>query len=343
MKNGIFSFYRKNKKIILLLVRIIISVSLIVYLIKTQIKDFSSIVEILKSSNKILLLLSLSTHALGTYITAVRWKILLSTQKVRLSTATLSVIVLIGSFFNNFLPTSIGGDVFRTYDASRKANIPLGTSASVILVERFSGVVGAATYAVIALFLGFTAIGHRSVIIPIVIFFFITVILGFLIINPSLFRLGKVSNRFKFMRKINEKLSNVYNTLRSFKEYKMTLVMVLVFSFLLQFTVILNWFLAAKALGINLSLTAFIFIVPVVATIAMIPISIGGIGLRENSLVFIMVAMGVTSEKAALCSLLILLMLIIMGTIGGIIYIVRPFFENRFNKTKPQTPDDFKT
>jgi len=328
MKNRIISFYRKNKKAVLLVTRIVISASLIAFLIKTQIKDFSDIIEILKSSDKVLLLLSLSTHALGTYITAVRWKALLNTQEVKLSTATLSVTVLIGSFFNNFLPTSIGGDVFRTYDASKKAKIPLGTSASVILVERFSGVVSAATYAVVALFLGFTAIGHRSVIIPIVIFFVVTVILAFLIINPSLFRFGK----FKFMRKLKEKLSNVYNTLVSFKKYKVVLLKVLVYGFLLQFAVILNWWLAAKALGINLTLTAFIFIVPVVATIAMIPISIGGIGLRENSLVFIMVAMGVTNEKAALCSLLILFMIILMGIVGGIIYIVRPYFESRSKK-----------
>ena len=332
MKNKIVSFYRKNKKVILLIARIAISVSLIVYLISTRLNDFSSIIEILKSSNKLLLLLSLSTHALGTYITAVRWKALLNTQKVKLSTATLSVTVLIGSFFNNFLPTSIGGDVFRTYDASKKGKIPLSTSASVILVERFSGVVGAATYAIIALFLGFTAIGHRSVIIPIIIFFVVTVILAFLIINPSLFRLGKISNKFKFIRKLKEKLSNVYNTLISFKKYKKELIVVLIFSFLLQFTVILNWWLAAMALEIHLTLTAFIFIVPVVATIAMVPISIGGIGLRENSLVFIMVTMGITNEKAALCSLLILLMIILMGIIGGIIYIIRPYFESRSKK-----------
>ena len=332
MKNRIISFYRKNKKAILLVTRIVISASLIAFLIKTQIKAFSDIIEILKSSDKILLLLSLSTHALGTYITAVRWKALLNTQKVKLSTGTLSSTVLIGSFFNNFLPTSIGGDVFRTYDASKKAKIPLSVSASVIVAERFSGVVSAATYAVIALFLGFTAIGHRSVIIPIIIFFVVTVILAFLIINPSVFRFGKFFNKFKFMRKMTEKLSNVYNTLVNFKKYKGVLIEVLIFSFFLQFAVILNWWLAAKALGINLTLTAFIFIVPVVSTIAMIPISIGGIGLRENSLVFIMVAMGVNNEKAALCSLLILFMLIIMGIIGGIIYIIRPYFESRSKK-----------
>ncbi|MCG2790991.1 MAG: flippase-like domain-containing protein [Actinomycetia bacterium] len=336
MKKKIISFYRKNKKIILFLVRITISVTLIAFLIKTQLKDFRSVIEILKSSNKILLLLSLSTHIFGTWITAFRWKTLLNTQKVRLSTGTLSITVLIGQFFNNFLPTSIGGDVFRTYDASKKAKIPLSVSASVIVVERFSGVVSAAVYAVVALFLGFTAIGNRSVIIPIVIFFVITVILAFLIINPSVFRLGK----FKFMRKMREKLSNVYNTLVSFKKYKVVLLKVLVYGFLLQFAVILNWYLAARALGINLTLTAFIFIVPVVSTIAMIPISIGGIGLRENSLVFIMVAMGVANEKAALCSLLIFSMLILIGMVGGIIYIVRPYFESRSKKATPESLDN---
>lgn len=335
MRNKIICFYRKNKKAILLVARVVISVSLIVFLIKTQLKDFQSIIGILKSSDKVLLLLSLSTHVFGIWITAVRWKVLLSTQKVRLGTDTLTVTVLIGYFFNNFLPTSIGGDVFRTYDASKKANIPLSTSASVIIVERFSGVVSAVTYAVAALFLGFTAIGNQSVIIPIVIFFVITVILAFLIINPSVFRLDKISNKFKFMRKLRRKLSNVYKTLMSFKKYKLVLIKTLVFSFLLQFAVILNYYLAARALGIDLTLTAFIFIVPVVSTITMIPISIGGIGIRENSLVFIMVAMGIANEKAFLCSLLILFMLILIGMVGGVAYIVRPYFERRFKKTAP--------
>lgn len=336
MKNKIISFYGKNKKAILLVARVVISVSLIVFLIKTQLKDFQSVIGILKSSNKGLLLLSLSTHVFGVWITAVRWKALLSTQKVRLGTGTLTVTVLIGFFFNNFLPTSIGGDVFRTYDASKKANIPMGKSASVIIVERFSGVVSAATYAVAALFLGFTAIGNQSVIIPIVIFFVITVILAFLIINPYVFRLSKISNKFKFMRKLRGKLSNVYKTLMSFKKYKLVLIKTLVFSFLLQFAVILNYYLAARALGINLTLTAFIFIVPVVSTITMIPISIGGIGIRENSLVFILVAMGIANEKAFLCSLLILFMLILIGMAGGIVYIVRSYFEGRLKKTTPE-------
>jgi len=65
----------------------------------------------------------------------------------------------------------------------------------------------------------------------------------------------------------------------------------------------------------------------------MIPISIGGIGLRESSIVFIMVALGVANDKAALCSLLILFMLVLVGIVGGIIYVIRPYFERRLKRT----------
>ncbi len=324
MKNRIISFYRENKKLILLLVRIIISVSLIVFLVKTQFKDIRSALEIIKSVNKPLLILSLSTHIFGIWITAVRWNTLLGTQKVKLGTTTLTLTVLIGFFFNNFLPTSIGGDVFRTYDAAKKANIPIETSASIIIVERFSGIISASTYAIIALFLGFTAIGNRSFIIPVIIFFIICIIIAFLILNPSILRLNKLINKIKFLKKVKEKLANIYFTFLSFKKFKWVLVRVMIYSFLLQFAVILNYFLAAKSLGINLNLTAFIFIVPVVTIIAMVPISIGGIGIRENTLVFIITAMGVGSEQAAICALLIFLMLIFIGIIGGITYSVRP-------------------
>ena len=327
MKDKIISFCKKNRKTILIVFRIVISISLIAYLIGTQFKDPQNVVDILKTANIYLLLLSLSTHIFGIWITAVRWKTLLDTQKAALGVRTLTVSVLIGFFFNNFLPTSIGGDVFRAYDASRKGKIQLGTSASIILVERFSGVIGAATYAIVALFLGFTTIGNQSVIVPIVIFFVITIILAFLIINPSILKFGRFFDRFRILRKLKGKLSDVYGTLQSFKKYKMALVKILVFSFLLQFVVILNYYLAARALGIDLSLTSFLFIVPVVTTIAMLPISIGGMGLRENSLVFIMIALGAANDKAALCSLLTFIMLIIVGIIGGITYNIRPYLK----------------
>ena len=328
-KNKILSFYRKNKRTILLILRIAISVSLIAFLIRTQFKDFGTAIDTLRLSHKGLLLLSFSTHIAGIWITAERWRILLKAQNARLGVGSLSVTVLIGFFFNNFLPTSIGGDVFRVYDSAKKANMPVEKSASIVLVERFSGIVSAAIFAIVALFLGFTAIGDQSVIIPIIIFFVISLIIGFFLINPSFFKLDRLVDRIVFLKKIRNKLSNIYHTLKSFKKSKIALVQTLLYGLLLQFMVILNYFLAARALGIELGLVTFIFLVPVVLVIAMLPISIGGMGLRENSTVFILVAMGVIREDAALFSLIIFAMLILFGAFGGIAYVVRPFFDNR--------------
>ena len=57
----------------------------------------------------------------------------------------------------------------------------------------------------------------------------------------------------------------------------------------------------------------------------MLPITIGGTGLRENALVFFMVALGAQSGKAAMTSLVLFAMLLVLGIIGGIIYALRPF------------------
>ena len=80
-----------------------------------------------------------ATHFVGLWITAERWRILLRAQNIALGMGTITVTVLIGFFFSNFLPTTIGGDVYRIYDSSKRAKIPMEKAASVILVERFSG------------------------------------------------------------------------------------------------------------------------------------------------------------------------------------------------------------
>jgi len=325
-KNRLKPFYKKNKKTILLIGRLGIGLSLIAVLISTQLKDFGLALDILKSSHIGFLILAFSTHFVGIWITAERWRILLRAQGIYLSMWTLSVTVLIGFLYSNVLPTTIGGDVYRIYDSAKRADIPMEKAASVILVERFSGVVSGATYAVIALFLGFTAIGEQSIIIPIAIFFVIAVVIGFFIINPHILKLDRLVERIGFLNRIRERLRNIYYTLRGFKKSKFKLSLALILSFAMQFMIILEYYLAARALDIDLGLVAFIFISPVVAIITMLPISIGGMGLRENSLVFILVAMGVMNERAAVFSLLILVMFLALGLLGGLASIIRPFF-----------------
>jgi uncharacterized protein (TIRG00374 family) len=322
-------FYVKHKKIINTALRIVISVGLITYLIISQFKDFRTISATLKDISIPLILLSAATHFYGIWITAFRWQTLLKTQGVRLSILSLSSSTLVGQFFNNFLPTSIGGDVYRAYDVTKKSDFPMSSSISVLVVERLSGIIASAVFAAAALFLGFTAIGGISIVIPILIFLAISILIFFLILNPNILGLHKLAKKIRFLQKILDKLDNVYNTFLSFKNYKWTLVRVIFYSLTLQFAVIINYWFASRSLGIPLNLSVFIFIVPVVSIISMLPISLGGIGVREGSLVFLMVSLGAQNAKAAMCSLLLFAMLLVMGIIGGLIYAIRPFLAKK--------------
>ena len=323
------NFYIKHKKLINTALRIIVSLGLIIYLVLTQFRDFRTIVSTLKDISLPLIILSAATHIYGIWITAYRWQSLLKTQGVRLSILSLSASTLVGLFFNNFLPTSIGGDVYRAYDVTKKSDLPMSSSISILVVERLSGIIASAAFAAAALFLGFTAIGGKSIVIPILIFLAASIFIFFLILNPNILGLHRLAKKVKLLQKIIDKLSNVYNTFLSFKKYKWTLVRVIIFSLTLQFAVIVNYWLASKSLGIPLNLEVFIFIVPVVSIISMLPVSLGGIGVREGSLVFLMVSIGAQNAKAAMCSLLLFAMLLAMGIIGGLIYAIRPLLAKK--------------
>ncbi|MBC7333332.1 MAG: flippase-like domain-containing protein [Actinobacteria bacterium] len=305
--------------------RILIALGLLAFLIKTQLKDFSKAIQIIKSGDIPLLILSFSMHFFGILITTIRWNILLRTQKIIYSNSFLLSSILIGFFFNNFLPTSIGGDIYRIYDTSKAQNSSVPKSTSVIIIERLIGVASATIYLVAALFLGFTQIQVNSIATPIIILFVVSTLLLIVLLFPEKFKLNLLLDKMRFLHRFSDKLKQMYDTFISFKKYKITMVETLFLSLALQFCVILNYYFCARAFGINLALISFLFIVPVVATISMIPISIGGIGVRENSLVFLMVSLGASNQKSAIVSLVLFLMLLIPGIAGGIIYAVRPY------------------
>jgi len=333
-------FYTSHKKKIFAILRIIVSIGLIAYLVifRSGFKNFGDFAENFKNINIYFIAAAVAMHLLGIWLSAARWKTLLKAQKANISLGFLSGSFLIGSFFNNLLPTSIGGDIFRTMDVSKKAGISAIKSGSIIVIDRFSGIITAAIYAIISLFLGFTTVGKTTFTIPVVVFFVLSLIIGFILINPAFFKLDRLINRVRFLSKIRQKLKEIYHVFLSFKVYKLALFKAMIFSFALQIAVIASYYFSAKSIGIELSFASFIFIVPIVSIISFLPISIGGAGLRENSLVILMTALGASRETSTASSLIIFAIILFMGIIGAVIYIIRPFVlkQNQDPKQQPK-------
>ena len=138
----------KKKDFFIFLLKFIFSFSIIAYLL-IKIVPINDFLKVLKGANILWLLLSFSLHSLGLLISAYRWQILIQAQGDRVPLGFLAKSYLVGTFFNNFLPTRFGGDIVRIWDGSRYSRSVLKSSA-IVLVERFTGIIVLLLFAFVA-------------------------------------------------------------------------------------------------------------------------------------------------------------------------------------------------
>ncbi|HHT78469.1 MAG TPA: flippase-like domain-containing protein [Actinobacteria bacterium] len=335
---------KKLKNRIFIALRILISVGILFFLFKTQFGNFSEIISYISRTkvNFWMIGLSFLMYWLGIYFLVLRWQILLKTQQIKASMPFLFGSYLVGYFFNNFLPTSIGGDVYRIYDTSRLKNSSGMKAASIVLMERTTGVVSSIIYLVFALAVGFLRTSHvefkmgkwnisNNILIVMILTFFILAVLVILImLFPDYFRLNKVFRKLRFLHKWEDKLRQMYNTFKDFRKFKLIMLVTIILSMLLQFTFTLNSSFCSQGFGITqLNLIAYIFIIQISSILTMIPISIGGIGVREGAFVVLVGALGGPKDIATIVSIAVLIMILVPGIIGGIIYALRPYMDRK--------------
>src|SRR5665213_3075102 len=112
-----------------LVIRTGISLGLIVFVCWKL--NFTSVWEKSKHLSVVLIFSVILMFAAQTYIAAWRWWVILRHHRVGISLLTTVRISLIGAFFNQLLPSSIGGDVVRAWYVYR---LGCSKSASVITV-----------------------------------------------------------------------------------------------------------------------------------------------------------------------------------------------------------------
>ena len=112
-------------------------------------------------------------------------------------------------------------------------------------------------------------------------------------------------------------------TLSSVGRRRGLLAGVFALSLVLQVASIAVSWVVARALAIEVSLWAFIAVVPLVWLVTMLPISIGGIGLREASFAYFLGTVGVSAEASLLISLGTFGSLLLNGAVGGLLLATR--------------------
>lgn len=306
------------KKRLSVLIRIAVSFGLLAGLFWIMRKDAKNILEILFSCNTKYLAAALAIFICNSAALAYRMKIVFHGENLSITFWESLQLTCIGFFFNNFLPTAVGGDVIKAHYAATHNNSRMRSYASVMM-DRVIGLYSFLIVAAVALIVDRGNFQVAS-IRPIVFSFLILGITIFVTVTSK--RVAVIMERF-FMRiklgKLGSHLDSLYKIVHDYKN-RLDVVgkslLVSIFSQCVYFITIYMFFLS---LGSQVHLGNVFLVMPVVTFISMMP-SVGGLGVRESAIVaFFSPLTGKDTAFAA--SLLLLFGLFAVSFIGGIFYL----------------------
>lgn len=307
------------KKILSIVMRISVSLALLIFLLSRI--DKKAILEIIKNTNKPFLILAFFIFFLSYVLAVFRWEMLLKAVKIRLPLKRVIISYCGGVFFNLFLPSTIGGDLMRSIDLGVHTKKPAEIIATVFL-DRLSGYIGLVLLAFAALLFGWKLIENRSILIYIAVMAAILIAILSVLFNEFLYL--KINKLIHFINshKIRELMANLHREIYYFKNHKRIIINNIVLSTVIQAAMPVVFFIIAKSLGIRLNIVWFFVLIPIISTITLLPISVGGLGLRDAVTVYFFRKGGLNPDLAFAMSLLGFFFIVIFAGIGGLIYVL---------------------
>lgn len=301
-----------------------ISVTVLLLLLVFHKVDFNKIVNILKNANVGFFWMSLLCYVVICFLSALRWHYLLLDHNVKVSYFHTLAYYLIGFFYNNFLPTVIGGGVVRAFYGGRNNNKTRQAFSS-MLVEIIIGGWALIFYSIVmtAFWVNGPLNLHRKIILIILGIFIVATFAIFLFFERKF--MGKfraVVEKIKIFN-IGEHLKNVYNEMYFYKKKKKSIFKVFVLSFIMQSVVgVMNLFVGL-AFGFKppLPIMSYMVYPAVIGVITTIPITINGLGLREWGYKFFFHLNGLTGEQAVILSLMFWFIGVVGSLLGAVAFL----------------------
>jgi uncharacterized protein (TIRG00374 family) len=246
-------------------------------------------------------------------LSTLRWMQVMRSLGLRSRFDTLLSHSLAGQFVSNALPTTIGGDVVRISRLSKNTGDSPGSFSSVVL-DRLTGWIVLPLITLLGLLLNpsLRELGAQTRLVVAVALG--TLVLLILVLYAADHRLlgGRFRNREGWQRFV----AAIHLGLGSLRRRPMAVVSVVAVGFVYQFVLVLSAFMAARALGIAVGLTALMVFFPIVLIAQVMPISIAGLGVREFMFVFLLSAVGVPDQQALALGLLVWILTVATSLLG---------------------------
>lgn len=277
--------------------------------------DLEDTLNILLQLDYEVVILCLAVLSIQYIINTFRWQNILKRLYKKLGFLRIFNILLIGAFFNQSLPSTIGGDAIRIWKI-RQLGHPLGVATMSVVLDRVTALLTLMLIITISLPYLFRILDHPvfSVLLSVTPIVGIICLLLLLYVDrlPRIFLLW-IPTRFilRLIRDSHKIFLASHHTLK--------IILLATMTHLLSGVVV---YLLALGLEINVGIIHCLLLTPLVILISTLPISLAGWGLREGVMVIVFSYIGVTSNEALAISILFGLAILLTGIPGGILWIL---------------------
>jgi uncharacterized protein (TIRG00374 family) len=260
-------------------------------------------------------------HVVVVFLSASRWWLLLTHTHTATSFSKAFPSYYLGVFFNNFLPTGFGGDAVRILHL-RVRGVSTKSLVSASVVDR---VIGFATIFIIGI-IGVLASeelripAHTKTVLT-VLFLAGLLITGVILSNRSGRFLESLARKYRHAR-VRGWILDIILTCYSYRAAKYRILLAMVISAIGQGLIILAYYVIGRGLGLGIFFITYLVAIPAVFLAASLPVSIGGLGIREGTLVGMLVAAGADLQLAINLSIVYLVVLWISTLPGALVPLI---------------------
>ena len=244
--------------------------------------DLTKVIKIIKNSNFLYLFLALIFYNISQIISAFRHQYILSLFNLIIDKITAIKLYYVGMFYNTFLPGGIGGDGYKLYYLNKTYHKKVKPILKSLLIDRLSGL-GGLLFLLGILFL-FSKFNKNLTYLDLI---------ALILLYPALYFVIK----FMFKEFIN-----------GFKVYN-------IYSIIIQSLQLISALFIVLAMNENY-IIEFLVLFLISSVVSIIPISFGGVGLRELTFIYGLGFLGLNLDKGVSFSFTFFIITLISSFLG---------------------------
>jgi hypothetical protein len=305
----------KNKKWLLLALKILIAGALIVFVLSRI--DLATAKARLSAVAPGMLVLAALAFLFQYVVCALRWRSVLTALGGRIAIPRIIHLFYMGTFFHQTLPASVGGDAVRAYLTYRDG-IGLRISVSGIMLERVCTIAGLVLLVALAQPAFLPRVGAETGAWMVYVVAGATAaMIGGIVFLSLLDRIPETYRRWRAVAALAKLAADTrtlfFNPLAAFRS--------LAWSVLGHANLALAIYLLARGLHLDVGLLDCLALFPPVLLMTALPISIAGWGVREGSMVYAFGLIGVAASDALILSVLYGLLTLVLALPGGLVWL----------------------